>query len=163
TSFWAKDLGLSAFAATRPATSGALVLAKLRMAALSAAAGWGLMLLLGALWVVVAGNQGRVAAGWTAFVQWRRALEGWAVLALALLGVVALTWGQLVAGMCLGLTGRAWVVNGATLALLALAAALTTLGFWTYSHPEFYDTLLVVLWALAGVAVPAKLLAAWWA
>src|SRR5262249_31401060 len=60
TSFWAKDLGLSAFAATRPATSGALVLAKLRMAALSAAAGWGLMLLLGALWVVVSGNQGRV-------------------------------------------------------------------------------------------------------
>ncbi len=161
TSFWAKDLGLSPFAATRPLSSGTLALAKLRTAALSAAAGWAVMLLLTVLWVVLSGSWGQVAKWWGLFCQGRGAVEIWAVVPLALVGAIGQTWAQLAAGLSTALTGRAWVVNGVTLLSLVVVAALTTAGVWTASHPDFLDTLVGVLWGVAAVALPAKLLAAW--
>jgi hypothetical protein len=163
TSFWAKELGLSALSATRPVSSGALVLAKLRMAALSVGASLALMLSLAALWVALSGTGPELARWWALFWRGRDPLAMWGAVSLALVALPALTWGQVVGGLCVGLTGRAWVVNGVTLLYLAGAAALTALGVWVYSHPSRYDTLQVVLGSLVAVALPAKLLAAGWA
>src|SRR5262249_15137370 len=102
-SFWAKELGQSPYTATRPVSSGALALAKLRMAARSAVTAWALMLALAVLWVFLSGTRGEVARWWELFCVGRQPLEMWAAVGLGLVGVVALTWGQLVGGLCLGL------------------------------------------------------------
>jgi hypothetical protein len=163
TSFWARELGLSSFAATRPLSSSALVAAKLRTAARSTVATWALILLLASCWVVLSGNAGLVQDLWDVFILEYRPVRAWVIPPLALAGAVALTWMQLVAGLVLGLTGRPWVVNGAVSVYLALATAGACLGIWTYFHPDFYDTFLAVLWWLAGSAALAKALAALWA
>jgi hypothetical protein len=161
-SFWARDLRLSSFTATRPLTSAALARAKLHAAGLSAVATWGLVLLLSPLWVVLSGNVAVVQALGEALFHDQPAWKLGLLAPLALVGLVGLTWLQLVAGMCLGLTGRAWVVNGVVLLYGAVGTALAGLGHWTGLHPDFFDTLLIVLWALGGVLCLLKLSAAAW-
>jgi hypothetical protein len=162
-SFWAKELGLTPYTATRPVSSGALALAKLRMAARSAVATWALMLALAVLWVFLSGTRYEVGRWWERLNVGRQPLEMWAAVGLGLVGVVALTWGQLVGGLCLGLTGRPWVVNAVTGLYLAGAAGLSAVGVWTFYHPAAYDAVLVLLWVLVVLALLAKLLAAAWA
>jgi hypothetical protein len=162
-SFWAKELGLTPYTATRPVSSGALALAKLQMAARSAAAAWALMLALAVLWVFLSGTRYEVGRWWERLSAGRQPLEMWSAVGLGLVGVVALTWGQLVGGLCLGLTGRPWVVNAVTGVYLAGAAGLGAVGVWTAYHPTAYDAVLVILWVQVVLALLAKLLVAAWA
>jgi hypothetical protein len=163
TSFWAGDLRLSAFLATRPLTDAALAAAKLKAAARTAALTWLVALPLTAAWVARSGRDEVLTQGW----QWLVAEYGdagaWAVAGLAVAAIVFLTWMQLVAGMALALTGRPAAVNAFVGIYLAFAGALTWLGVWTVYHPDFYDTLLTALWWLAGAAALGKLLALAWA
>jgi hypothetical protein len=163
TSFWARDLELSSFTATRPMTSAALAHAKLYAAGLSALASWGLILLGAPLWAVLSGNVEVVRALGEALLRdqpaWKLAL----LAPVALVGLVGLTWLQLVAGLCLSLTGRAWVVNGVVLLYAAVGTALVALGIWAGPHPERFDTLLIVLWWLGAALGLLKLGAAAWA
>jgi hypothetical protein len=163
TSFWARDLQLSSFLATRPLTSGALAHAKLHAAGLSALATWGVVLLLSPLWVMLSGNVEVVRALSNAVFHdqptWKLAV----LAPVALTGLVGFTWLQLVAGMCLSLTGRVGVVNGVVFLYMAVGTALTRLGIWTANDPEFFDTLLVVLWWLGGSLAVLKISAATWA
>jgi hypothetical protein len=161
-SFWAKELGLTPYTATRPVSSGALALAKLRMAARSAVAAWVLMLSLAVLWVFLSGTRYEVERWWERLNAGRPPLQMWAAVGLGLVGVVALTWEQLVGGLCLGLTGRPWVVNAVTGLYLAGAAGLGAVGVWTAYHPAAYDAVLVLLWVLVVLALLAKLLATAW-
>jgi hypothetical protein len=160
TSFWARDLRLSAFLATRPLTSAALADAKLRAAGWSALATWGLVVLLSPLWAVLSGNveveKELAAAAFPDQPAWKLGLLAPVFLA----GLVGLTWLQLVAGMALSLTGRSGVVNAFVLLYGAVGAALAGLGVWTASHAEFFDTLLIVLWWLGGGLGLLKLSAA---
>jgi hypothetical protein len=163
TSFWARDLGLSSFIATRPLAGAELAHAKLHAAGVSALATWALVLLLAPLWVVLSGNVEVVRGLGEALIHDQ---PGWKVgllVPMALAGLVGLTWLQLVAGMCLSLTGRAWVVNGVVLLYAAVGAALAGLSIWTASHADFQATLPVVLWWLGGGLGLVKLSAAVWA
>jgi hypothetical protein len=157
TAFWAADLGLSSFLATRPLTDAALVVAKLRAAARTAAVTWLVVLSLTAAWAARSGGSGVLAEWWRWLVLEYTTPGAWVVVGLGVAGAVFLTWMQLAAGMALALTGRAAVVNGAVLIYLAFAGALIWLSVWTTSHPDFYDTLLTVLWGLAAAAALAKL------
>jgi hypothetical protein len=162
TSFWARDLGLSSFLATRPLTSAELARAKLQAAALSALAAWGLVLLLAPVWALASGNVEILRrlgdALWHGEPTWRLGL----LAPVALAGLVGLTWLQLVAGMGLSLTGRPWVVNAVVLLYAAVGTALLGLGLWTANHADFLDTLLLVLRCLGGGLGFAKLSAAAW-
>jgi hypothetical protein len=163
TSFWARDLRLSSFVATRPVTSAALANAKLQVAGLSALATWGIVLLLAPLWAFLSGNVEAVRGLCAA---WFHDQPGWklGLLApLALVGLVGLTWLQTVAGMALSLTGRAAIVNCVVLLYVAVGTLLAGLGAWTAAHADFLDTLVVVLWWLGGGLGLLKLGAAAWA
>jgi hypothetical protein len=162
TSFWARDLRLSSFLATRPVSCTALAHAKLQAAALSALAAWGVVLLLAPLWVVFSGNGEVVRALWGVLVHGQPAWKLGLLVPMALAGLVGLTWLQLVAGMGLSLTGRAAVVNGVVLLYGLVGTALVSLAIWTGLHPNFFDTLLIVLWWLAGGLALLKLSAAAW-
>ena len=161
-SFWARDLQLSAFIVTRPLSSAALADAKLYAAARSALATWGLVLLLSPLWAVLSGNVAAIRALGESLFHGQPAWKLGLLAPVALVGLVGMTWLQLVAGMCLSLTGRAWVVNGIVLLYGAVGTALIGLGIWTGFHADFFDTLLFVLWSLGGGLGLLKLSAAAW-
>jgi hypothetical protein len=163
TTFWAGDLRLPAFLATRPLTDAALAVAKLRSAARTAMLTWLVVLALTAVWAVSSGGTEVLAVWQQGLVSEYGAGGAWAVAGLSLAGLVFWTWMQLVAGMALALTGRPAAVNGFVVIYLAFAGAFTWLGVWTSFHPDFYDTLLTVLWWLAGAAALGKLLGLAWA
>ena len=162
TSFWARDLQLTSFMATRPLSSMALANAKLYAAAISTLITFVLVLVLAPLWAVLTGNADVVRELCEGLVRdepaWRLGILAPAVA----LGLSGLIWLQIVAGMCLSLTGRSWVVNTVVLFYVMVAAALIALGSWTNSHPAFFDTLLVVLGWLGGALFLLKAGAAAW-
>jgi hypothetical protein len=160
TSFWARDLQLSSFIATRPLSCTALANAKLQAAGLSAMASWALVLLLSPLWAVLSGKVEVVRALLAALFHDQPAWKLAVLAPVTLVGLVGLTWLQLVAGMFLSLTGRPWVVNAVVLLYAAVGTALVSLGIWTGIHAEFYDTLMIVLWWLAGTLGLLKVSAA---
>jgi hypothetical protein len=163
TSFWARDLRLSSFLATRPLSAAELAGAKLYAAGWSALATWALVLLLAPLWAVLSGNVPAVRALGEGLLHGQPAWKLGLLVPVILAGLVGLTWLQLVAGMCLSLTGRAWVVNGVALLYVAVGAALARLFVWAGSHAEFAGTLPTVLWWLGGGLALLKLSAAAWA
>jgi hypothetical protein len=163
TAFWAGDLRLSSFLATRPLTNEALAVAKLRAAARTAVLTWLVVLSLTAVWAARSGGTVVLTQGWQWLVSEYAVSGAWAVVGLALAGLIFLTWMQLVAGMALALTGRPAVVNGFVVIYLAFAGAFIWLGVWTSSHPDFHDTLLSALWWMAGTAALGKLVALTWA
>jgi hypothetical protein len=160
-SFWAQDLHLSSFVAIRPLSSAALAGAKLRAAALSALATWGTVLILSPAWAVVSGNVGVIRDLSNAVFHDQPAWKLWLLAPVALTGLVGLTWLQIVAGMCLSLTGRAWVVNAMVLLYGAIGSTLIGLVIWNSVDPEFTGTL-VVLWSLGSALGALKLCVAAW-
>jgi len=117
--------GVAPFLATRPATSAALIAAKLKMAIWSTLATWLLLLVavvvtlaLSGTWPVVIDRVGRFSEA----VGTPRAIV---VGLLGLSWLLASTWKQLVRSLYIGLTGREWIIK--TSGFLALVLLLITL------------------------------------
>jgi hypothetical protein len=161
---WVKDYyGVTPFTAVRPMTCGGLVAAKLTMAALSTLAAWAVILAAVALALAIPGCWAAVAAACAAGAQQLGPFRFSAVLLMIAAGLVLFTWKNLVENVFLGLTGRAWVINGGVAVGSGLFGVLGLFGAWLYYHPAYWDLFFAALpWLLAG-AVALKLLAAGWA
>ena len=110
-SFWG-SLELPAWYAVRPVTSGSIAIAKLRIAGLAALATWLILLPATPYWIFFVGATELVSAH-TKFLISQVGTTGAIVeFAAIFLSLLALTWGQIVGGLCLALTSRHWVVNG---------------------------------------------------
>jgi polyhydroxybutyrate depolymerase len=144
--------GMTPFTATRPVTSAALIAAKLRMAMWSTLAAWLLVLVAIPLGLALSGT-------WPASIE--RARHGVEVfgapraLALALLGfagLLASTWKQLVQGLCIGLTGREWLIKSSVLLRLSLLAIIPPVAQWI-SENRIGQAILwgTVPWVLAAL------------
>jgi hypothetical protein len=157
-----KDLTLDPFYATRPMRSSDLVLAKLKMAAISTLAAWAIMLLFLAGWLLTPARDGERSGPLVALlVPYFTPKAGLAVFA-ALLVLVVCTWSNQVQGLFVDLTGRAWIVNGYPIAV----GVLMTGFLWLLAWLDYNSTLpriVALLPRLAGVAVLLKLVAAAWA
>jgi hypothetical protein len=157
---WVKGYyGVPPFTAVRPMTSGGLVGAKLKMAALSTLAAWGLMLLGLAVVLLVGGRWGEVT-GWA-----RAGFQGDPYLFVAralfgLGGLLLLTWKNLVEDLYVGMAGRAWVRNGNSLFWFGLTVAGGSFGAWLYYHPAYHEAFFAALPWLLGAAALLKLLVA---
>ncbi|HMD36990.1 MAG TPA: hypothetical protein VKH42_18580 [Vicinamibacterales bacterium] len=112
------------YLARRPLTSARLVAAKLTMTVWSTLAAWllvavfviGALLLSGRMPIVVERLQtGSHVTG---------ALRMFAVCAAAVVALIASTWKHLVQSLCIGLTGRDWLIKGSVLAALIVLVAL---------------------------------------
>jgi polyhydroxybutyrate depolymerase len=154
--------GLLPFTATRPLSTSALIGAKLRMALESTCVAWLLVLIAIPLGLTLSGS-------WPVVIEKARGLSGFfgppraAVLALlALLGLLAATWKQLVQGLSIGLTGREGLIKSSVLVRLS---SLVLIGLVVHLMNVSVDARIfswnAVRWILA---VPAfiKLCAAAW-
>ena len=85
------------------------------------------------------------------------------VVALAAVGLPALTWKGMVENLAFGLTGRRRVIAASFVAAVALAAGGSWAGAWVATHPETHEPLLRLAWWAALAAVALKFLLASWA
>jgi hypothetical protein len=116
---------VSPFTAARPISDIALVGPKFKVAALATPAAWAAALLAAAAWFWHSGSDARLWQMWDALRQtyptWRVA----AMLLLAVIGTLLLTWRLLADNLWVCLTGRTWLVRGS---FLACGLAVTAVG-----------------------------------
>jgi hypothetical protein len=155
---WVKDYyGVSPSTGTLPMSTGELVGAKLRAAALSTLAAWGLVVVAVPLAVLLTGHQEEVM-GW-----WRQAqhqLHPFKIAALIMAAATLLfvcTWKRLVDSLFLGLTGRKRVIEGAIAVGMAGFILLCFVGGWIYRHPETHERLRALLPWLIGLVIVCRL------
>jgi len=152
--------GVTPFTATRPLTSAALISARLTMAMWSTLGAWLLVMVAIPLalqwsgaWPMVIERAGRVVDVFGV----PRAL----VLALlVLLGLMAATWKQLVQSLCIGLTGRAWIIRSSVIAALALIVFIGPVAQWIADSKRAQAALWSALPAILAGLVTLKMLAA---
>ena len=159
----ARDVyGMTPFIATRPLTSAALVAAKLTMTVWTTLAAWLLVLVaiplvltLSGTWqaVIEPANRGIDAIGTP------RAI----VIAMLLLsGLLASTWKQLVQGLYIGLTGRAWLIKVNAALLLSILVVIGPLADWIAENKYVLAALWDALpWIVAGLMCVKMSVAAW--
>ena len=160
----ARDVyGMTPFIATRPLTSAALVAAKLTMTIWTTLAAWLLVLVAIPLALSLSGT-------WQAVIEpANRAIDAIgtprAIVIVLLLfsGLLASTWKQLVQGLYIGLTGRAWLIKANAALLLSILVVIGPLADWIAENKYVLAALWDALpWILAGLMC-VKLSAAAWA
>jgi hypothetical protein len=152
----------SPFLLTRPLDSGTLVRAKLWVAARGTRAAMALVLLAAPVWLVLTGTGATVAAWWRQVLETYPPAQVWAMLVLAVVGLVGLVWLQLGKGLVVGLLGRpgAYVMPVLGVGLLMAVVWCTK---WLLKHPEDRPGFWAVVPWLLGTAVLLKVLTAGWA
>ncbi|HZY85100.1 MAG TPA: hypothetical protein VFE78_09740 [Gemmataceae bacterium] len=155
--------GCSPFLATRPVPCAAWVAVKWKAAGLCTLTVWALPALVVGFVLSRPENAAEVKRSWALLVQvcppWKAAI----IVALAVAGLLALTWRGMVANLCVVLTGRTWVGGAAVTGSLVLLMGLALAGILVSQHPETWGPLRRLAWWLAPVAVALKLLLAGWA
>jgi hypothetical protein len=152
--------GCSPFLATRPFPSAAWVAVKWKAAGLCTLAVWALPALVVGFVLSRPESATEVKRAWALLVQavppWKAAV----VVALAVAGLLALTWRAMVANLCLALAGRTWVAVTAVTVSLVLLMGLVLAGILLSQHPATWGPLRRLAWWLAPAAVALKLLLA---
>jgi hypothetical protein len=143
--FSVKSRRFLTFAAIRPMTSGGLVSAKFRMAIATVLLTWILVVVIGALLMVTAGNALGFAAAARAFFRTNANSRGFAVLVLGAVLLPALTWKQLTGGFASALSGRRWIADGVVFAYLPILGGLVAAGAWLVNHPEDLPRVFAIL------------------
>lgn len=158
---YAKTYALSSFAATRPFTSARMVGIRLATAGFSACLMCGLTLLVLAPWFFRADVQASFAPLW-------QEMPGWKVAILAPVAVtvwLAITWRQIVASLCFGLTGRTWLVNAVGVGYGVLLILALIASGWFVVHREQVPVVAEWLPTIVVVALAVKTAVAaavWW-
>ena len=158
--------GVGPFIATRPLTNAELVAAKLRMAIWSTIAAWAVVLVATPLALRFSGTDEVVIEHWhhlRAIVGSSRAI---AVTLLALWGLIALTWTQLVQSLYIGLTGRGALVKASVVLVLGFLFLFGPFAEWIvetaglgriWSALPTIFTILVTLKMIAAVLIIVRL------
>jgi hypothetical protein len=161
---WVKDYyGVAPFTATLPLTTARLVSAKLKAAAVSTLATWAFVAILVTMAVAFTGHWDK-AAGW-----WRQGLQTYGpvkmtagfVAAGTFLGVW--TWKRMVDSLCIGLTGRQWIIQCCLVGGMIGFIGVWSTGAYIYMHRATHANFLTVVPWLWGLLVVCRLLATGWA
>jgi hypothetical protein len=112
------------FMAGRPLTSASFIAAKLKMTVWSTLAAWLLAVILSVVALMLSGRMPVVVERARAGVDVTGSLRGIAVVLFVFAALFASTWKHLVQSLCIGLSGREWLIKSSVLlALIVLVAA----------------------------------------
>ncbi|HEX5272829.1 MAG TPA: hypothetical protein VFW33_20165, partial [Gemmataceae bacterium] len=151
---------LSSFTAVRPLPVTALVAAKLKVAALSAAVSCGIALAAAVTWCVAAGGREAFVRSFADFFRETPVERAAATLLLVIVAPPLLTWRAFVENLWMGLTGRAWLVRMTFIVSGLLLTALALLVTRLMEDRDLAHRLWGVLPWWAGAAALVKLLIA---
>jgi hypothetical protein len=160
-----KDLSLHLFLATRPMTDLEMVWIKLKAAAMSSLAAWGVMTLFIILWLMAPGKEGGRTAPFLLLAWEYVTPEGILLFALCLFGLFAWTWRNQVVTLFVDLSGRAWLVTGYPIFMFIVMTAAVINGTKYISedahslHPHNWQA--ISFWAGVILIVLKYALAVW--
>ena len=161
--FWSMSLALKPFLAVRPLTAGEMVVAKMKVAALSTVITWLLVLVAIPLWWALWVDAGTLKAIfeweiWEFVLPYYSPASRWAIAILSVAAAMIVTWRCMVGSLWVGLSGS-WkdVVGSAGLNVMAVVAVLVAIPHLDgLSELQSQYVLKGVAWALAA-AVMVKL------
>ena len=164
--FWIGDLSLPTFTATRPITSGDLVMAKLKVAGLATLLTWCIVAALTVPWLVFWCDVRYLKALWAILVTLYTAPVRLAILGIAPMAVMLLTWRFMLIRFPSGLSGRHRTYLAFTWAGSAGILAIALGIIWVAHEPSLISGRLQsalpwVPWGLA-LAFVAKTWTAGW-
>jgi hypothetical protein len=161
--FAAPALSTSApFMARRPLTTAALIAAKVRNAIWSTLAAWLLVIVFIGGALMLSGRMPVVVERARAGIDVTGMLRGIAVVLFVFAALFASTWKHLVQSLCIGLSGREWLIKSSVLlALIALVAAWP-LADWIIGDSTVQSAIWNGLPWILVVLVVLKMIAASW-
>ena len=131
-------------------SSGGLVAAKLKTAALSGLAGWVVVALVVPPFFALMGYAGPLATLWGRLLPDRSLLEMLVIVPLMVAALLVLTWKGLVGGLTVGLTGRTWIGAVNFVVLYVAVGGAMLLGRWLPDASRGASTVLAGLALVAG-------------
>lgn len=160
--FWSMKLSIPTFLAVQPMPAGQFVASKMKVAALSVAISWLLVLCFLALWLPLWANTLELQKEMFMFRQFYP--NSWQViLVLCFAGLAVLTWRCMISGLWVGLSGnRAYYIGSACLQGLIPILALLVIGIWSkdidsaiQKHPELVKSgsICAIGWLLAFLVI----------
>ena len=154
--------GMTPFIATRPLTSAALVAAKLTMTIWTTLAAWLLVLVAIPLALTLSGTWPAVTEPASRGIDAIGTPRATVIALLLFSALMASTWKQLVQGMYIGLTGRAWLIKANAALLLSILIVIGPLADWIVKNKNVLAVLWDALpWILAGLMCLKLSAAAW--
>jgi hypothetical protein len=155
--FWSPRPGLTSFVATRPATTGELVIAKLQVAIAVTLVGWAIIIALSPLafnlprWLLPSDFP---FPAWTDLKQQFPDAFGFLLNPLFAVGCFGLTWQSIIAGFSIGSLARPNKVLVANLFGMLLFTFVMSGSGWLIQHPEFqYIVFPFLVWIAFGLAL----------
>ncbi len=151
---------MTPFIARRPLTGGSLIAAKLKVAFASTAVAWAMVLIATPLALQFSGAMRAAMGPVDLLVDVFGTPRALLLLILGVLGLIAATWKQLVQSLCIGMSGRPWLVKGSVFATLS---AITVLGLtfgWTVTDAHRFSVAWNAIPAVLAAAALAKGIAA---
>lgn len=162
---WSQELGLHPIVVTKPLTTGELVFAKMKAAALATCLAW---MLFAILLVPVIGLHGRLfwwsdtaPNFWKDFPVNFPRFFGWVTNPIVWLAVAAATWHTAVQTMAVAMTGdRKRIVRSAWQGMVVLAIVIST-AVWLYKNRLWVDSFLQFLPWFTAAIMALKAWGAW--
>jgi hypothetical protein len=154
--------GASPYMARRPLASMDVVAAKLKMTVWSTLAAWALVIIFIGGALLLSGRMAVVVERLRTGSEVTGTLRMIAVVVVLLVALVASTWKHLVQSMCVGLTGRDWLIKGSVLAGLIALLALWPLTDEVIGNMKVQGVVWNALpWILAAMVL-TKMIAGGW-
>ena len=151
---------VTTFGIIRPLTIAGLVGAKLAMSVLSTLASWVIVVFAVVAALELSGRSTELIERARELIDITGTARFLAVAGLILFAAIASTWKYLVQSLCIGLTGRPWLIKTAVLlALIVLMAVGPTID-WLWHHPGAQRAIWNALPLVFAALVAAKAIAA---
>ena len=141
--------GLATFLAARPLANRALIAAKLEMSLVSSGVTWALVLIAIPPAIRLSGTGPVVLERWHRTIALMGEPRAIVLVLLILLGFMVSTWKQLVQTLCIGMTGRVWIVRTSLVLTLTLVCMIGPLLDWIAGN----GAVRVALWNAAPTAL----------
>ena len=161
--FWSENLDVPAFIAVLPLSSEDLVAIKVRVAAISAAVAWLVVMVFLAVWLAAWGNLDGLSQAGTQLSRGRSAATIYGIAGLVPLAGIFLTWRFLVSRLWSGLSGNRRLFEGSViftviLGIAAIASDADRLPGWLLEDPS---RLRPLVWIAAAAAASKYSIAAY--
>jgi hypothetical protein len=158
---WGKT-AMPSFFAVRPLTTTQFVLIKFCATALSVVVSWMITCSLFTVWAIVEASPLNPRRSII-----RAALEdvtprGIAITVIVVIGLVAISWRNIVSGMWPTLLGRKHLANAIGFAFMGVFGLLGCAGFWIYKHPDLRDLFWRILPWMIAADLALKLVVSIW-
>jgi len=159
---FAGAFGVTPFMATRPMSSAGLIAAKLTMSLRSALVAWLVVLVAVPVALILSGTWPIVIARIHRFFITAGTLCALVVVLLAAAVLLAATWKQMVQSLCIGLTGRTWVIKSTAALSMLLLILIGPIAQWIHDSSAVQRALWDGWPSILVVLVCVKMAAAAW-